>query len=113
VDTSKRRGSIPPEVGMAKKRKTYPVEFKVEAVKVLAESGQSIAQVARDLGIAAHLLSRWRLELQEGAGEAFPGKGRLHPAEAEVEQLRRELNRVKQERDFLRKTAAYFARESE
>jgi transposase len=79
----------------------------------LAGGELTIAQVARDLGIAAHLLSRWNRELQEEADQAFPGKGRVRPDEAEVDRLRRELRRVEQERDFLRKTAAYFAKESE
>jgi transposase len=98
---------------MVKTRRKYTREFKVEAVKLLAGGELTIAQVARDLGIAAHLLSRWNRELQEEADQAFPGKGRVRPDEAEVDRLRRELRRVEQERDFLRKTAAYFAKESE
>ncbi|MBA2669177.1 MAG: transposase [Gemmatimonadetes bacterium] len=98
---------------MAEKRKQYTREFKVEAVRLLEESGRSKTQVARELGIRESLLGRWRAQLEErSAAAAFPGNGRISAAEEEIRRLRRENEQLRQERDFLRKTAAYFARES-
>ena len=98
---------------MVKKRRAYPKEFKLEAAQLARESEQSVAEVARDLGIAPSLLHRW-IKQVEGRDPArvFPGNGKLEAPEDEVRRLRRELERVKQERDFLKKAAAFFARES-
>ena len=98
---------------MGEKRKQYTREFKLEAVRLAEESGRSKTQVARELGIHDSLLKRWKAQLEgRSRAEAFPGNGKLSAAEEELRRLRRELEQVKQERDFLRKTAAYFARES-
>lgn len=92
------------------KRRKYTEEFKTEAVRLLQESGKPIAEVARELGINPNLLSRWRLE--EHHAQA---RGTTRPAlKAEAEELvrlKRELDTVKKERDFLRSAAAYFTRE--
>ena len=72
-----------------------------------------LAEVARDLGIAPNVLHRWVQQLEEqDPATAFPGSGQVNDADDEVRRLRRELERVKQERDFLKKAAAFFARES-
>lgn len=68
--------------------------------------------MARDLGIGAGLLSRWRKQLSEDGEESFPGKERLKASEEEVRELQRRLRRVEQENEFLEETAAYFARQS-
>lgn len=99
---------------MSRKRKKYTGEFKVEALRLLRESGKPVTQVARELGIRADLLYSWKRREQNSAlpGDVFPGNGVL-PSEAEDNRrLRRELERVTQERDFLKKAAAYFAQES-
>ena len=98
---------------MGEKRKQYTREFKLEAVRLAEESGRSKTQIARELGIHDSLLKRWKAQLEDRPpAETFPGNGKLSAAEEELRRLRRELEQVKQERDFLRKTAAYFARES-
>ncbi len=99
---------------MGEKRRQYTREFKVEAVRLMDESGRSKAQIARELGIHESLLGRWRAQLGTGrpAEAAFPGNGRLSAAEAEVRRLRRELEQARQENAFLKKAAAYFAKES-
>jgi transposase len=98
---------------MGEKRRQHTREFKVEAVRLVEESGRSRAQVARELGVHESLLKRWKAQLESRpAPEAFPGNGKLSAAEEEVRRLRRENEQLRQERDFLRKTAAYFARES-
>ena len=98
---------------MVKKRRHFTKEFKLEAVQLARESEQSVAQVARDLGLAPSLLHKWiqQLEVQDPA-TAFPGSGQVAEPDDEVRRLQRELERVKQERDFLKKAAAFFARES-
>jgi transposase len=97
---------------MGNTRRKHSQEFKIEAVRMVTEGGQTIAETARELGINAGLIGRWKQELAENSEQAFPGKGRMKPLEEEVRRLQRELKRVQQERDFLKKTAAFFARES-
>jgi transposase len=96
-----------------KDRKRYSREFKLEAVKRVNESGKPVTEVARELGISGHLLYRWRDEVQQDPREAFPGKGHQGRAQEELEQLKRENARLREERDILKKAAAYFAKESE
>lgn len=91
-------------------RKRYSAEFKREAVAMAGSPGVTLKQVGEDLGISAHLLGRWRKLLDEDGVQAFPGHG--HARDEELMQLRRELARVKKERDFLKEAAAFFARTS-
>ena len=98
---------------MVKKRRQYTKEFKLEAVQLAVESERSLAEVARDLGIAPNVLHRWKQQVdRRDAATVFPGNGKSAGPEDETRQLRQELERVKQERDFLKKAAAFFARES-
>ena len=98
---------------MAHERRQYTREYKVEAVRLVVEEERPLAQVARELGIGRNLLQRWKREM-EGAGdaEAFPGNGKLSSQDEEIRRLRRELEQAKQENVFLKKAAAYFAKES-
>ena len=92
------------------KRRQYTEEFKTEAVRLVRNSGQPVARAARDLGISDNVLYRWVSEhrIAASAGTTPPAL----KAEAEdVTRLRRELLRVTQERDFLKKAAAFFAKE--
>ena len=77
----------------------------------MRESGHPVAQVARDRGIADHLLSRWRAEQQQAEGRGQT-RHSLRAEQAEWAQRRRENAVLKQERDFLKRAAAFFARES-
>ena len=97
---------------MGNKRRKFSPEFKIEAVRLVTEGGQTIAATARELGINANQLGCWKQQLTENADEAFPGKGRMKPLEEEVRRLQRELKQTRQERDFLKRATAYFARES-
>jgi len=94
---------------MTKRRKFSP-EFKRGAVEQACQPGVSCAQVARELGINANMLSRWKRQIEKEGGLAFGGSG--NPRDEEVAALKRELARVKKERDFLREAATFFARES-
>jgi len=100
---------------MTRKRKKYSREFKQEALRLVDESGKPVAQVARELGIRADLLYSWksRRAKARNPAEAFPGNGVATGETEEIRRLRRQLEQVKQERDFLKKAAAYFAQESE
>lgn len=91
-------------------RRKFSEEFKREAVGLIQEPGANASQVARDLGIGVDLLWRWRKQLESGTRKPFPGTG--VPRDEEVAALKRELARVKKERDFLRDAAAFFAKES-
>lgn len=94
---------------MSKRRKFSP-EFKQGAVEQARQPGISCAQIARELGVAPNLLSRWKREADAQGFQAFGGTGK--PRDEEVAQLKRELARVKKERDFLREAATFFAKES-
>ena len=91
------------------KRRKYSIEFKRGAVEQIRRSGVSCAQVARELGIGANLLTRWKQEA-EGPAAAFGGTGT--PRDEELTKLKRELARVTKERDFLREAATFFAKAS-
>ncbi len=91
-------------------RRKFSVEFKREAVALTAQPDVSVAQVARELGIAPNLLSRWRRALHTEGAKAFPGKGVAR--DEEIARLKRELVRVRRERDFLKDAAGYFAKAS-
>ena len=94
------------------RRGRYPKEFKIEAVRLLNESDRPSAEIARELGVKRTLLYRWRDEMNKKGDEAFEGSGRPSVEEmSELSRLRRELQIVKEERDILKKAAAYFARD--
>ena len=93
-----------------KRRKSYERQFKIDAVSLVANGGRSVSKVARDLGIDANILYRWKREFAGEQSEAFPGKGRLGPQEDELRQLRRELEEVKQDREILKKALAFFSK---
>lgn len=88
-------------------RKVYPDEFKREAVRLATERG-NISQVARDLGINDNLLFRWkkRLETVQENEHAFPGHGNAR--DEEMVKLQRELARVKEENEILKKAVGIF-----
>ena len=93
------------------KRRKYDREFKVEAVKLVTEGGRMVAEAARNLGIHENLLYKWREKYTEDIAHAFPGKGRLKPAEEELRRMKRALADVTQERDILKKALAIFSKE--
>jgi transposase len=88
---------------MVSTRRSFSREFKEEAVRMITESGHSLAQVGRDLDIRPDMLRRWRRQLQEDPEQAFPGVGQRRSQDEEMWQLRRQLDRVTQERDILKK----------
>jgi transposase len=93
-------------------RRIHSREFKVQAVKLVRERGVTMVQAARDLDLSVTLLRKWVRQFAADPKDAFPGLGQQKPDDAELTQLRREVARLKTERDILKKAAAYFAKES-
>ena len=96
------------------KRKIFSKEFKLEAVRLLETSNKPAADIARELGIQRNQRYKWQEQLRaKGEADAFPGKGYRTEKDDEIARLKRELERVKEERDILKKAAQYFARETQ
>jgi len=88
--------------------KRYPEEFKVEAVKQVTERGHPVAEVASRIGVSQHSLYEWLKRYSLPPDE----RSELQGQAAEIRRLKAELKRVSEERDILKKAAAYFAKES-
>src|SRR3979409_933243 len=99
------------EAEVVMRRRKVSRAFKIEAVRLVRERGVSAAQAARDLDVHENLLRKWVKEFGSDPVQAFPGHGQMKPEQLEVERLRREVAKLKAERDILKKAAAYFARE--
>jgi len=97
---------------MGKIQRVYTKEFKEEAVRLAQTSGKPIAQIARELGISDSAIHGWRRELTEHGKEAFPGSGHQTALEEENRRLKREVERLQQERNILKKAVSIFSRES-
>lgn len=89
-------------------RRTYSREFKVDAVELVTKQGLARKQVARDLGIDVTTLRAWIKQFEEDPQRAFPGKG--HVRDEELRQLQREVERLRMERDILKKAIGIFSR---
>ena len=95
------------------KRKTYTAEFKREAVRMLERGDRPAVEIGRELRIKRNQLYKWQEQRQARGEAAFPGSGRpVDDKDAEIARLKKELARVQEERDILKKAAQYFARES-
>ena len=102
---------------MIKKRKpykTYPKEFKLEALRLAEESDRPTSEIARELGIRRNLLYKWREQVdKKGAiGTRKPGRPRKDE-QSEVATLKQEVKRLKEENEILKKAAVFFAKELE
>jgi transposase len=93
-------------------RRLFSREYKLEAVKLVRERGVTVAQAARDLDVHENVLRKWVREYGDDPSQSFPGKGQMKPEQLEIERLRREVAKLKAERDILKKAAAYFARDA-
>ena len=95
---------------MPRTKPPYPPEFRRESVELARSSGKPIAQVARDLGVSGQTLHTWIKQADVDAGKR---EGLSTEEREELRRLRRENRTLVQEREILKKAAAFFARESE
>jgi transposase len=93
-------------------RRQFSREFKLEAVRLVKDRGVSVAQAARDLDVHENVLRKWIRETTADPQHAFSGNGVMKPEQAEIERLKKEVAKLRMERDILKKAAAYFAKES-
>jgi len=89
------------------KRRNYSAEFKREAVALANQPGVTRAQIGRELDINPNMITRWQRELTANGSKAFLGQGVAR--DEELASLKRENNRLRKERDFLKEAAAFFA----
>ena len=90
--------------------RTFDKDFKVNAVKLVLEGTRSMKKLAEELGISANTLSGWKRDYLKDKENSFPGKGYQKPDDAELTKLRKQLFRVTQERDILKKAIAVFTK---
>jgi transposase len=94
-----------------RKKRTFTVEQKAEVVRIVEQSGKSVTQVAREMGLTASALSKWAKQAKIDE-KGSPEGALTSPERQELNQLRRELKRVEMERDFLKKVATFFAKDN-
>jgi transposase len=95
---------------MGRTRPPYAPEFRAEAVRLARTSGRPLSEIARDLGCSLESLRHWVKQTKIDAGEA---KGLTTDEREELRRLRRENRLLREEREILKKAAAFFARESD
>ena len=93
-------------------RRTFTLEFKREAVRLVTERKLSVSEAARQLGVGPNLIRKWRQALEAGEEQALPEKKSLTALEEENRRLRAENERLRMEREILKKATAFFAKES-
>lgn len=94
------------------RRRRFSAEFKRQALRRAAEPGMTDALLCEELGVSTRQLRRWKDAVKEhGEQNAFPGHGKSR--DEELTRLKRENARLREERDFLKEAARYFAKESE
>ncbi len=97
-------------MGKEDKRRHFTRAFKVNAVQLVTEKGMPVGKVARELDIHPNLLHLWRRRMLAEGDKAFVGRGRVKPDNAEIRQLRKTLEQVREERDILKKALAAFSK---
>ena len=95
---------------MPRTRPPYPPEFRAEAIRLVKASGEPIRQVAKDLGTSDQTLRNWVNQADVDAGKR---EGLTTEERAELRQLRKENRKLREEREILKKAAAFFATETE
>ena len=91
-------------------RRKYDAQFKKETVRLMVQGGRKITDLARDIGIHANVLRKWRQQYLDDSEHAFPGIGHLKAEDEEIRRLKKELIDVKEERDILKKALAIFSK---
>jgi transposase len=96
----------------SQKRRQYTAEFKREAVRLVTEQGYGVTEAAHNLGIHAHMLGRWKRQVETQNNGAFVKNGQVSSEQEELQRLRQEVKRLRMEREILKKTVRFFASES-
>lgn len=94
-----------------KKYTTYTREFKLEAIRLADESDKPVTQVARELGLRVNQIYKWKKQLELKQDNAFAGQGNAGDQAAEIRRLKKELEAMREENEFLKKTAIFFAKQ--
>ncbi len=94
------------------KRRQYTDEFKREAVRLTTGRSYGVSETAKRLGINTNMLRRWKRQAAESANGIFSGNGHRSAEQDEVNRLRKEVKRLRMEREILKKTVGFFASES-
>ena len=89
-----------------RKRRRFSQEFKIDAVSMVVDQGRDLYEVAKELEIRPDILRKWKKKFESDGQSAFPGSGRLKPEDEELRRLRRENERLRMERDILKKAVA-------
>ncbi len=89
-----------------RKRRRFSQEFKLDAVSMVVDQGRDLTVVAQELEIRPDMLRKWKKKFESDGCHAFPGSGRLKPDDEEFRRLRRENERLRMERDILKKAVA-------
>ena len=84
-------------------RRKFSREFKLEAVRLVRDRGIAVAQAARDLDLQENVLRKWVREFTADRQHAFPGHGQMKPEQQEIDRLRKEVAKLKAERDILKR----------
>ncbi len=104
---------------MTRKYQRYTQEFKIEAIKLMSEAEKPVAQIARELGVRVNQIYKWKKQVEDKTMNAFSGTPKestinetvASDKDAEIEVLKRQVERLEAEKDILKKAAAYFAKE--
>ena len=88
------------------RRRRFSQEFKMNAVSMVVDQGRDLIDTAHDLDIRPDMLRKWKRKFESDGQQAFPGSGHLKPEEEELRRLRRENERLRMERDILKKAVA-------
>jgi transposase len=91
--------------------KKYDKEFKLEAIRLASEPGNTASKIEKDLGIGQGVICRWKRQFRDEGEQAFPGKGHLKPDDEVVRKLKRDNERLRRERDILKKALAIFSKD--
>lgn len=98
-------------MGRVRPKSRYPREFKIEVVRRLESGEKTLSELCRELGLSQQYVCRWKQEFAKKGDRAFPGRTRPNSDSSEVATLRKEVDRLKEENEILKKAAAYFARD--
>jgi transposase len=99
-------------MGKEDRRRHFSLEFKRDAVQLVTVKGMPVGKVAHELDIHPNLLQTWRRKFIKDGDKAFVGRGRLKPEEIQIRNLQKELEKVREQRDILKKALAVFSKQN-